>query len=628
MAFDEMFADDLRRAVANRAQLPPIAPQPERGFSFWGTLTALPRGVGAGVVGVGATWMDMAGAFGTVTAAYGTTGVMPFAETDEQRAWREQGAAAARKKIEDGDGYSTDWGDDLRRVSRWMGPNPETAGFAEQTVFNFSRMVTKAVGYSVATGNPATGALLTGVDEGVTVSDELRREGVDTQTRTKIGALAGVATGVGVALPVAGSGIKSTAALIAAGGPGLFIAQNQLSRDILQNANYDQQAMQYDPFDPVGLAVSTLLPAAFGGWALRARSRSAKGDAPGKDAGQPNVAHDSEVADAARVNAVRELVDSWKLEDPGNVRAANDALLSVMRAADQLASGSHVSVLDSIPISEAQGALALERMIARSEAERAALLSEADRVAERGSISAMRSEIAGLSERARASDEAAVKELARQLKSDNPRLSYKQALSEAKRQADQVSSEAMAAIARLEDAIDANANAVEAQRALKILDAKIAAMKAERAAISAPATEATAIAGAVRQMMGEQGAASRQDRTPRAGQTGQQSQRADQQPRPTSPEQVATRSTGSSEGATASPAKLSPATVQAAAEGAVAGRIAELATNRPDALVRLDGIEGDIPLTEALRLLDERASQAIADADLLRVAATCAIGAI
>ena len=41
-----------------------------------------------------------------------------------------------------------------------------------------------------------------------------------------------------------------------------FIAQQAASKAILANAGYDQIAEQYNPFDPGGLAVSTLVPAA------------------------------------------------------------------------------------------------------------------------------------------------------------------------------------------------------------------------------------------------------------------------------------------------------------------------------------------------------------------------------
>ena len=114
-------------------------------------------------------------------------------------------------------------------------------------------------------------------DVGMAEADKLRREGVDVATRTKAGAVAGVVAGASIAIPVAvpGSIAKTTAAVVA-GGPGGFIAQNAAERAILDNAGYDKIASTYDLLDPVGLALSTLVPAGFGAVAVRgARVRAA-----------------------------------------------------------------------------------------------------------------------------------------------------------------------------------------------------------------------------------------------------------------------------------------------------------------------------------------------------------------
>lgn len=632
MALDEMYSDAVQRAVINRAQRAPVAPLPQQGFSLWGTIKAPFAGAGAGAVESAAFLADTANVFGDVQASYNYAGMTPVG-VDMPQEWDPDEAEAAQRRLLSGESFSSDVGDEIRRAGRSFAPNQETAGYAEQTLFQAARVITKAVGYSVAGGGVVAGAIGTGLDEAATASDELRREGVDIKTRMKVGALTGAATAAGVALPVAGTGLASTAGLVVAGGPGLFAAQTWATREILQNANYDDLAMQYDPFDPVGLAVSTLLPAAFGGWALRARAARARSEGKAADGapesvdpasaeGLRNVAHDSDLADAARVNAVRELVDSWKLEDPGNVRAANDALLSVMRASDQLASGDRVSVLDSLPINEAQGALAIERMLARAEAARADLLPQAWNLAEPGAVSAMRREVQALAARAAGADEAALREAAKLIQRDTPQTSYKKALAQAKRQAEEQAAEARAAIERLEAQIEANAEAVDARRALAVLDEQIAEMKAARSAIDAPATEVTPVAGAVRQMIREQGASARRDAAPAAeglqrpprqeGLPGQ----TQAEPQANSPQPVPTQGS------------ITPAAVQAASDAALAGRVAELAETRPDALVRPEGAEGDMTVREALRQLEEDAARFMADADLLRVAANCAIGAI
>lgn len=647
MALDDMFDDSVRLAVENRIQMPPVAPRPEPGFSFWGTTKALPKGVGAGGLESAAFWSDMASVFGDVEASYNYAGMLPAGVASNEQ-WDPKAAKEAQQRLLSGESFNSPVGDELRAAAKWMAPDPQTAGFAENTVFQLSRVVTKAVGYSLATGGVPGGALVTAADEGVTASDALRLQGVDLATRASVGTLTGAATGIGVALPVAGTGLASTAALVAGGGPGLFIAQNYLTRNILESANYDNLASQYDPYDPVGLAVSTLLPASFGAWALRGSARATRAAEGGRAAeaapAEPwrNQPSDSELVDAARVQRSKEIVDSWNLGRPEDVRAANDAMLSVMRAADQLATGMPVYVLDAIPMNQAYAARAVERMIGKAEAARAELLPQADALADPGAIRAMRSEIDALSAAQRGGvDDAAVRALADQIRLQEPKTGARQALQRARRDLEAQAADNEARIARLEEQIDANADAMDARRALAILDDQIEQMKAERAAIDAPASDLTPLAGALR----EAGIATREAAPPPR--------------RPTEQERAAmsaggqgsaTQGTALAAGAAsavsparsmvtpaamsaavdpiAAPAKLPAATAQAASDAYVASRISDLEATRGDALVRLEGMDQDIPLREALQVLRDEAARAEADANLLTVAANCAISVL
>lgn len=640
MALDEAYQGEINEALRNRAQLAPIAPGPERGFSFWGMTKAPFTGAAAGTVEAGAFLSDTVGAFGTTLAASGITGVLPFAETEEQRVWREQGTGAAKKALDDGTAFSSDTGDTLRDASRWLGPNPQTASAAEQMMFGFAKTITKAVGYTVATGNPLTGAMLTGADEGVTAADELRRQGVDLATRTGVGAVTGLTTGVGVALPVAGQTIRGTLGYAAAGGPGLFIAQQQMTRDILNNADYSNLADQYDPFDPVGLTVSTLVPAAFGAWALRGRTRAAvrDGQAAAPETAQAAEASEAprgpvaqELVDAARVQRVREVVDSWNLADPSDVRAANDAMMSVMRASSQMADGLPVFVTDQFPMKEAYAARVLETMVARSEAARAELLPQAEALADPGAIRALRAEVQTLTQARRAAgDDAEMRALADQIRANEPRTGARAALSRARKELDAKAEETDARIAALEAQIDANADAMAARQALAVLDERIQQMQAERAAIDAPATAMTPVAAGVREAVraaespfqiperGRQPAAERADTggalpgapvfasgtdlvTPAAA-------RADVDP-------------------IAPPAKMPTTTAEVTNEAYVSGRLAEIEAANPDMMVRMDGDAEDIPVSEAIRRLNEQLARDDADADLLAVAANCFLSA-
>ncbi|SIT25403.1 hypothetical protein [Achromobacter sp. MFA1 R4] len=639
MALDDAYQGEINEALRNRAQLAPIAPGPERGFSFWGMAKAPFTGAAAGAVEAGAFLSDTVGAFGSAMASTGTTGVLPFAETEEQRIWREQGAGAARKALDEGTAFSSDTGDTLRDASRWLGPNPQTASTAEQMMFGFAKTITKAVGYTVATGNPLTGAMLTGADEGVTASDELRRQGVDLATRASVGAVTGVTTGVGVALPVAGKTLAGTLGYAAGGGPGLFIAQQQMTRDILNNADYSNLADQYDPFDPVGLAVSTLVPAAFGAWALRGRTRAAAREGqPAPVAAQaaegaeaPRGPMQQELVDAARVQRVREVVDSWNLGDASDVRAANDAMMSVMRASSQMADGLSVYVADQFPMKDAYAARALETMVSRSEAARAELLPQAEALADPGAIRALRTEIQELAQARRsAGDDVELRALADQIRANEPRTGARAALNRARQELDARAQETDARIAALEAQIESNAEAMAARQALAVLDERIEQMRAERAAIDAPATAMTPVAAGVREAAraaespfqiperGRQPAAARAE----AGGTlpgGQEFASGTDLVTPTA--------SRADVDPIAPPAKLPTTTAQATSDAYVTTRLAEIEAAQPDLPVRMDGDAEDVPLSEAIRRLNEQLARDDADADLLAVAANCFISA-
>ncbi|MFU1927500.1 hypothetical protein ACLQ9J_04125 [Bordetella hinzii] len=641
MALDDAYQGEINEALRNRAQLAPVAQGPDRGFSFWGLLKAAPTGVAAGGLEAGAFWSDVAGVFGDVEASYNYSGMLPVGVASGQE-WREEDQKEAQRRLRTGESFSTAAGDTLRDASRWLGPNPQTASTAEQMVFGFTKTIAKAVGYTVATGNPLTGAALTGADEGVTVSDELRRQGVDLSTRAGVGAVTGIAAGVGVALPVAGKTVAGTLGYAAAGGPGLFIAQQQMTRDILNNADYSNLADQYDPFDPVGLAVSTLVPAAFGAWALRGRTRAAAREgqpAPAAPAAPeaakaaegaeaPRGPMQQELVDAARVQRVREVVDSWNLADPADVRAANDAMMSVMRASAQMADGLPVYVADQFPMKDAYAARALETMVARSEAARAELLPQAEALADPGAIRALRTEIQTLAQARRSSvDDAEVRALADQIRAKEPRTSARAALNRAKQELDARAEETDARIAALEAQIDANAEAMAARQALAVLDERIEQMKAERAAIDAPATAMTPVAAGLREAAR---AGEAPFRIPERGRAA--ASRAGEGGTPPGGQAAASGAdlvTPAAARADIDPltlsAKMPTGTAEATNEAYVSGRLAELEATQPDMPVRMDGDAEDIPLSEAIRRLNEQLAREDADAGLLAVAANCAV---
>lgn len=225
----------------------------------------IPRALAAGAAEVAGNVMDTAGAFGQVAAAAG--GLTPGFDPDAAKN-RNATVEAFDKLKTDGINWRTDEAQQAYKFGADLRPDPLTAGTAENIVFGLTKGLTKAIGAAVTLG-PVGGAAAFGVSEGLTTAEDLANQGVDQQTRTKVGAVTGAMSAAGVVLPVAGKTLAQTAGLVLVGGPASFMAQQQATRSILENANYGEIAKQYDPLDPVGLTVATLLPAGFAAYAKR-----------------------------------------------------------------------------------------------------------------------------------------------------------------------------------------------------------------------------------------------------------------------------------------------------------------------------------------------------------------------
>ena len=331
------YGADATLAASPRYIAPPrVAPEPK--FSAW---SAIPRGIGEAGAQVMATVADVGGALAYVRDA-----------SPEQR--RQMDATGVPASA-----FSSEFGDSLRDRGRELRPDPQTAGVAEQLLYGFARGAAKIVGGAVVGGVP--GVLAMGVEEAVSQSDDLRRTGVtDPEVRSKAGLVQGAGLAA-AALPVVGQSLKATAALYLAGGPGAFVAQQALTRQILSNAGQDKLAAQYDPLDPVGLAVASLIPAGFALWGVRGqRVAAAKqaeaefmaGTVPSEQTGAAAAvreAYSPEVVDAARVAyAVEARAASNPAGDGMAAMAAHETALA--RAEEQIARGEPVAVSDVAPI--------------------------------------------------------------------------------------------------------------------------------------------------------------------------------------------------------------------------------------------------------------------------------------
>lgn len=250
---DRVLDDQLARPAATP---PPQAP------GFWSGFGSSPfRGLGGAVAQGIAFGAEITGAYGQVAGSLGdvNAGGMFALPTEAERKQQE---AARQKMLTQGVDYSNETGDLFRQRAKDIMPDPQTTGTAGQATAGLTNFAAKAVGYSLTTGPAAP--LMLGLDTGLTEADKLKREGVDLPTRTKAAAVAGTVAGASIVLPVVGSTALKTAGLVGVAGPGGFMAQNATVHAILKNAGYERISNQYDPFDPVGLALSTLVPAAFG----------------------------------------------------------------------------------------------------------------------------------------------------------------------------------------------------------------------------------------------------------------------------------------------------------------------------------------------------------------------------
>lgn len=241
---------DNSEQVDALAKLPPEPPKPaER--SIW---SLVPRAIAGGAAKVGAATVD---ALDTVGDAAG-----------KRKAFERQGLKAPE----------TDLGTiatSARDFERDMRPDPVTAGTAEQLVYGAVSGLT-AAGLGAVLGGAPGAAIGMGAAEGAATADDLRRQGVDPTTARTAGLVVGGVGAASVALPMAGPTLKATAGLYLAGGPAGYMAQQEAVSQILSGAGYAKIAEQYDPLDPVGLAVSALVPLPFAGYGAMRNVRAAR----------------------------------------------------------------------------------------------------------------------------------------------------------------------------------------------------------------------------------------------------------------------------------------------------------------------------------------------------------------
>ena len=300
MGLLDAYADSTEN-VLNVMAARPVDPEPAKPkHSAW---SAIPRAVASAATEIGGNIIDTAAAYGQVAAASG--GLTPGFDPDQTKN-RAASVEAMDKLKTEGIDWRTEESQTQYAYARDLRPDPVTAGHAENLVFGLTRGLTKAVGAATTLG-PVAGALAFGGSEGMTDADALAAQGVDLATRTKVGAVSAAMNAAGVALPVAGKTLAQTVGLVAVGGPLSFMTQQQATRSILEAADYHDIAKQYDPLDPVGLTVATLVPA---GFAAAARA-GARGGAKA-----PDIVPTRDDIDAAMVHNLTATRDAYEATPP------------------------------------------------------------------------------------------------------------------------------------------------------------------------------------------------------------------------------------------------------------------------------------------------------------------------
>lgn len=664
---DDLYQADTDAAIADMVARPVIKPQAPK-FNGWKAITAGPRGAVVGAIETGAMVPDLAEAAGNAFTSV-ATGLLP-----DPRA--PGGAEFKAREQQRAQGASSTEGDYLRQQTKQFMPDPHSAHLAEQTVFGLSRFATKAVGSTVVAG-PAGGALALGVNEGLTTADDLKAQGVDLETRTKIGAVAGAVSAVGVALPMAGKTVSTTVGLWAAGGPASFIGQQAATKQILQSAGYDKLSDQIDPLDPVGLAVSSVVPAGFAAWGLRRQAavkalkteadvkaaaaltpdEQARSDAfetsdanldllrkditqaktpAAKAALQENLdsllklraqreasgAPTLEQVDAARVEMLTQHMEQSGLYRGDDARAVAAHLEAFSRASQDLAAGRRINVSDLIPANQLETAQALDAFSGRLTEARAELMTQAAMRAEPGAVRQMQSELVDTSARlAELEDPAAIKARAKDLQ-QSERLSFKQAMAQARGEFEAQAQDVRARVDRLESMLEDNATGQQAFDALNRLDKTAQGVANQRSQIDAPPLRETPAAKAAREAAATtKEPANVQDAPKAAGQPAEA-------PTQAQPQTAVARGAGPA-GAGEQGSGVSGSGGATAEAGLVAQRLADIQQQFPDLTVQMDGMDAPVKLADFLEQVKREAMEGTDmdlggnDAPLMQVAANC-----
>lgn len=333
--YDDLFPRERTLSLSQSTQRPYEPPEV-------GTFTGFGSALADSIPYAGLT---AASAWGAILDAYGKAQGFASAATDPgilvgAKPAPDMGAVKAQTIDRMGD---SDMARRLRERAGDYAPNPAEVGTAGQIVHGVASSLIKAGAYTVAGGPLAP--VLFGTDLGVNRAQELTDQGVDGGTAALGGVASGVAGAVGLRLPAAlGATRLQSAGIGAALNPALNVAEVGGIHALLDHADYEQIAAQYQPFDPLTLTVSAITGAGFGAAFHAKAGRGAKltpdehaaaltmnevktreGDtlARAGDAQAANAAHDAQALARAQLDAGAPVAVAERVEaDPQQVQAA------------------------------------------------------------------------------------------------------------------------------------------------------------------------------------------------------------------------------------------------------------------------------------------------------------------
>ncbi|WP_157057056.1 hypothetical protein [Herbaspirillum autotrophicum] len=401
----------------------------------------------------------------------------------------------------------------LGAAGRSLAPDPQASGKAAQLIHGITKGLTKIGMYGAVGGLPAIVGGFS-VDEGVNESLRLQDDGVDPVTANKVGLVRGATAAIGAAIPGVGSTIMRTAGLVAAAGPATFWTDQSAIKHILDSANYHDKAAEYDPYDITGLLLASVPGAVVGGISMRGKikanaaaavevartAQAARELGAANDAAAVTAMADREAA--ARIMQTDTLLQRKALTPHDDLVGQIYHQNAVTTALRQLDDGAPIDVrgvpgraasVEHVPLETLANSRMLDETGARLEAERTDLLPTAGNAAKLGDIAVLREQMTTLEQSRAALTDDAIKARAKEIQADDG-LSYKQSLSQAKKELGTQGADLDARMRALEDQINTNRQASQAAQRLSAIDEQLRLVREERAGLDTPTPTRAALA--------------------------------------------------------------------------------------------------------------------------------------